>query len=47
MNSAGKCREDINQFCLGVEPGENRLAGCLSGRLQLEAQPDFAEKHKL
>lgn len=44
---AGKCRANIDQLCLGVEPGENRLAMCLVNQLQVEAQPDFSGPHKL
>jgi hypothetical protein len=32
------CREDVTQFCAGVEPGEFRVIGCL-GQHQLDISP--------
>ena len=43
---AGKCRSEIDMFCLGVEPGERRLADCLQTQLAAEAAPDFSGPHQ-
>lgn len=35
---AGQCQDDIPQFCEDVEPGEGRLAACLSKQLWKESR---------
>lgn len=35
---AGQCQDDITQFCEDVEPGEGRLAACLSKQLWKESR---------
>lgn len=37
---AGACEHDIDLFCAKVEPGEGRLAGCLSEQLEAQAAGD-------
>lgn len=40
LPGAGACEQDIERFCAKVEPGEGRLAGCLSEQLEAEATGD-------
>lgn len=39
LTSAGDCRSEIDGYCQGTEPGEGRLADCLTQQLVAEAQP--------
>jgi hypothetical protein len=36
---SGSCRKEVEAFCLGVEPGERRMANCLQHQLDQEALP--------
>ena len=36
---AGDCRSEIDGYCSGVQPGEGRLADCLTQQLLVQEQP--------
>lgn len=44
--ASGACQKEAGMFCLGVEPGEHRLANCLRHQLDQEALPDFTGTNK-